>query len=221
MAEALRQAGAAGGKRPWSDEEKAFYIYNSNAIERNPLSLEETRRLLEGGALDGYGEEDREVLEVLRHRDALELVLGLAAEGRGLREETARLTHQRLWPGLPEFGGEYRTRTVWILGAAEQPPSPWEVRERVEALFEEYRFDRPYTLEEIARFHLRFEGIHPFVDGNGRVGRLLLEHMLLWSGFGPAVIRVEARERYYQAFDEWARTKREGALAELIRESFV
>jgi Fic family protein len=101
--------------------------------------------------------------------------------------------------------GVYRGVPVMIVGAAHTPPQPYLVPVQMEALLADYagmRRDR-HILEAIAEFHLRFEGIHPFIDGNGRTGRLIMNLELIKAGLLPVDIKFTDRRKYYDCFDSY------------------
>lgn len=101
------------------------------------------------------------------------------------------------------YAGVYRDQQVFIAGAAHVPPAPYLIPEQMERLMEWYETDATslHPTERGALLHGKFVGIHPFIDGNGRVSRLLLNLELMKSGYPPIVIRVENRLSYYNALD--------------------
>ena len=101
--------------------------------------------------------------------------------------------------------GVYRSVPVTILGAAHTPPQPYLVPVQIEALLRDYEEMKRnmHTIEAAAEFHLRFEGIHPFIDGNGRTGRLILNLELMKAGLLPVNIKFADRRKYYECFDHY------------------
>jgi len=101
--------------------------------------------------------------------------------------------------------GVYRRVPVTIMGAAHTPPQPYLVPAQMELLLAEYEDIKreKHIIEAIAEFHLRFEGIHPFIDGNGRTGRLILNLELIKAGMLPVNIKFADRRKYYDCFDDY------------------
>jgi Fic family protein len=102
------------------------------------------------------------------------------------------------------------------MGALHEPPPPYLVPEQMEQLVQDFAHDKKHILESVALFHLRFEGIHPFIDGNGRTGRLLLNLMLMQAGFPPINVKYADRERYYACFDSYHRDNDSSPMVEML-----
>ncbi|MDR2179458.1 MAG: Fic family protein [Synergistaceae bacterium] len=178
--------------------------YNSNAIEGNTLTLRETALILQQGVtIDGKHIKDH--LEAIGHRDAFNYMLELADAASTLTERVIKELHSFVLMNDAKNKGVYRAVEVTISGAAHTPPSPYLIHERMEALLNEYHGMKQskHTLEAVAEFHLRFEGIHPFIDGNGRTGRLILNLELMKEGFLPVNIKFTDRNKYYDCFDSY------------------
>jgi Fic family protein len=208
-ADALRDD--LGSRRPLTEGEVARvrqefaveYTYDSNAIEGSTLTLRETALILEGITI---GEKPlKEHLEAVGHRDAYEYVESLAARvpPEPITVRVVKDVHFLVLADRPADRGAFRGAEVRILGTSHKPPPPYLVREHVEELLAELPTDRHHPLDQAARFHLRFESIHPFIDGNGRTGRLLLNLMLLRAGYLPINIKHADRRRYYDCFQAW------------------
>lgn len=118
----------------------------------------------------------------------------------------------------PEDRGVYRRIPVKIMGAYHTPPEPVVVPEQMEKLVKEFSKKKLHPIESAALFHLKFEGIHPFVDGNGRTGRLILNLFLMQNGYPPINVKFADRKRYYEAFDSYYRDNDAGAMVQLIAE---
>lgn len=196
----------------------ADYTYNSNAIEGNILTAEETARLLDGAELADKPAKDR--LEALGHRDGFLYVRHLAREGAALSESVVKGVHSHVLMDRPEQAGRYRNVPVYIVGAYTRPPQPYLVELKMYDLVaeNEKRKREMNTIERIARFHLEFESIHPFVDGNGRTGRLLLNLELIQNGYPPINIKYSDRGRYYAAFTAFCRDRDAGEMIDLLSE---
>jgi len=177
-------------------EMEVEYIFNSNAIEGNTIKLRETQLILERG-LTIQGKSLREHLEVRNHPRAIKYLE--TTTKRTLRDQDILTLHQMTMKGIDDEAGRFRTTEVRIAGADFVPPPAYEVSQLIENLVDWYNRDpeelRPIELAAI--LHHRFVWIHPFHDGNGRVGRLLMNLALIRSGYPVAVILNVDRSRYY------------------------
>ncbi|ALX48941.1 Fic family protein [Lentibacillus amyloliquefaciens] len=179
------------------------WTYNSNAIEGNTLTLQETKVVLEGITVGGKAM--REHLEVINHRDAITYVEEIVQRQEFLSEWQIRNLHRLVLKEInDQYAGVYRDQQVVISGAEHTPPAPFLIKEQMEQLMNWYE-NEAGELHPITRgtmLHAIFVGIHPFIDGNGRVSRLLLNLELMKDGFPPIVIKVENRLDYYKALDK-------------------
>ncbi|CAB3751788.1 hypothetical protein LMG29739_01382 [Paraburkholderia solisilvae] len=178
------------------------WTYNSNAIEGNTLTLQETKVVLEGITVGG--KTLREHLEATNHRDAIECVEEIVAKREALTEWQIKNIHSLVLRGISDKdAGRYRQGNVLIGGASTVPPDAVHVPQEMNALLVWYeRSAALHPVERAAELHTRFVKIHPFIDGNGRTGRLLLNFELMKSGYPPAVIRTQDRQTYYRVLDE-------------------
>jgi Fic family protein len=178
--------------------------YNSNAIEGNSLTLKETALVLQQGVTVG-GKPIRDHLEAIGHKDAFYCMIELADTHSVLTERVVKELHSLVLMNDSKNKGIYRTVNVVISGAAHRPPPHYLVHERMEALLNDYDDIKrgTHVIEAAAEFHLRFEGIHPFIDGNGRTGRLILNLELMKGGFFPVNIKFTDRNKYYDCFDSY------------------
>lgn len=102
-----------------------------------------------------------------------------------------------------EDRGVYRRIPVRIIGAKHEPVQPYLIHPNIELLLEKYKTSTEYIITRLARFYIEFEKIHPFIDGNGRTGRLLVNLELMKVGYPPINIKFADRISYYNAFDEY------------------
>lgn len=178
------------------------WTYHSNAIEGNTLTLQETKVALEGITIGG--KTLREHLEAVNHRNAILLLEELVQKHEPLTEWTIKSLHQLILKGIDDDNaGRYRTINVRIAGAGHLPPDQVRVPELMEEFIHWYQTEAMalHPVERAARVHSDFVKIHPFVDGNGRTSRLLMNLELMKAGYPPAVLPVDQRLAYYTALD--------------------
>ncbi len=175
--------------------------YHSNAIEGNTLTLRETKVVLEGITVGGKSL--REHLEATNHRDAILYVEEIVAKREALTEWQIRNLHSLVLKSIDsEQAGRYRQENVVIAGASTPPPDFMHVAAEMAGLIDWYGHSADlHPVARAAQLHTRFVKIHPFIDGNGRTGRLLLNFELMRVGYPPAIIRKEDRLAYYDALD--------------------
>ncbi len=192
------------------------FTYNSNAIEGNTLTLKETALVLEGITIDQ--KPLKEHLEVVGHKDAFCYVEELAQSNKKLGEREIKDIHSLVLMHRPQDKGVYRKIPVQIAGALTKPAYPHEIEAKMKSLLQtnDNRKKELHPIERIALFHLNFEGIHPFIDGNGRTGRLLLNLDLIQNGYPPINVKFTDRKRYYDAFDAYYGEGTPAAMIELI-----
>lgn len=198
------------------DEFLVEYTYNSNAIEGNTLTLQETALVLEGVTIDRKPLKDH--LEAVGHKDAFLYVRGLAKNKVPFSERVIKQIHTLVLIDRPEDRGVYRRIPDRIMGAYHTPPEPVFVPEQMEKLIKEFSKKKLHPIESAALFHLKFEGIHPFVAGNGRTGRLILNLFLMQNGYPPINVKFTDRKQYYEAFDSYYCDNNAGAMVQMIAE---
>lgn len=177
------------------------YNQQSNAIEGNSLTIFETRVLLESG-ITANGKPFKDHLDILNHQEAIYYLNDLVKERKTLSEAIIKDFHYLLLQKTDNAreAGRYRTMPVVIQGAEHLPPQPYLIASKMEELVEWNNTQQSlHPIERIAQLHNRFVGIHPFIDGNGRTGRLIMNFELLKSGYQLAIIKAEQRADYYQA----------------------
>ena len=202
-------------KRPLPKEtlkslEENFKIqltYNSNAIEGNTLTLKETKVVLEGITIGG--KTLREHLEAINHSEAVDFLETLINENTELTEFGIKNIHAIVLNAIDsDNAGRYRTENVIISGATHIPPDAVVVPELMEKLI--YRYDqwkeKYHPIVVAALLHAEFVKIHPFIDGNGRTARLLMNFEAMKNGYTPIIIKSKNRIQYYEALDKGAIT---------------
>lgn len=177
----------------------AAYTYNSNAIEGSTLTLRETAMLLFED-MSPAGRPLRDVLAAENHKKAFDWLLLYKGE---LSKRLVLRLHKILTAGIlssPE-SGKFRKVQVYVRGAEEIPPKPKDVEPQISTLLRWHKVNkrRYHPVILASYFHVAFEGIHPFVDFNGRAGRLLLNFILLKNGYPPIDIKNNEKLRYYNA----------------------
>lgn len=193
------------------------WTYHSNAIEGNTLTINETKVVLEGITVGG--KTMREHLEVINHRNAITYVEGIVKNGEPLSEWQIKNIHRLILKGInDEYAGVYRDQQVFISGAKHVPPAPLLINEQMDKLINWYEqeTDDLHPITRGAMLHVIFVGIHPFIDGNGRTFRLLLNLELMKEGFPPIIIKVENRLQYYETLDKAHTEKDYGDFIQLV-----
>ena len=203
--------------------EVAESVYNSNAIENSTLTLGETERIL----LEQVLSRNVSVREVFEAKNLARVTeyKRMRAKDSELSKDLILLLHQMLIGGIDDaIAGRFRQQGEYVRVGAHIAPAPERVERLIDDILVEYSSDLDsYFLDKIARFHLDFETIHPFCDGNGRLGRLIINFQFLQLGLPRLIIRNSEKERYYRAFREYEDGKKtrtmEGALALALMES--
>lgn len=178
------------------------WTYHSNAIEGNTLTLKETKVALEGITIGG--KTMREHFEVINHREAIYFVEDLVKENEPLSEWQIKSIHQLILKNIDDnHAGVYRKTNVFISGADHVPPDALHVNREMNNFINWYQKEKEalHPVELAARVHVDFVKIHPFVDGNGRTSRLLMNLELMKNGFPPVILPVEKRLEYYETLD--------------------
>lgn len=197
------------------------HTYNSNAIEGNTLTLQETALVLQGVTIDKKPLKDH--LEAVGYKEAFQYVEELAKQDKDLSEYDIKSIHNLVLADRPEDRGTFRRVNVRIAGALTNPVQPYLIEPKIEELLNNYKVwsETMHIVERVAIFHLQFESIHPFIDGNGRTGRLIMNLQLIKEGLPAINIKFADRRKYYDAFDEYSRTGSTEAMINLVGEAVI
>ncbi len=178
------------------------FTHNSTAIEGNTLTLMETKVVLEDGISIG-GKDMREIYEVVNHKKAYRYVKNCIVEEVPLNESIVKEIHAILTENII-IGGIYRNQEVRISGAGHTPPSGNDMYVQIKNFFTDLPQRSKENIIELAAWtHAEFVRIHPYVDGNGRTSRLIMNYQLMRNGFLPISIAKESRLEYYNALEEY------------------
>lgn len=189
----------------------AQYTYDSNAIEGSTITLQETALILEGVTIDK--KPLKEHLDAIGHKEAYNYIEQLVRENVILTPFIIKQIHGLVLVHQPEDRGKYRNVEVRITGTNFQTSDPLCIEEDIKSLLQEYKQQKKiHLIEKVAFFHRKFEKIHPFIDGNGRTGRLLINMELMKAGYPAINIKYTDRAKYFNAFSSVE------AMAELIIE---
>jgi Fic family protein len=178
-------------------------VYNSNAIENSTLTLKETERILLELEV-ARNVSVRELFEAKNLARVMEYIRNKS--GTKLNKETILLLHRMLIGGIDDnIAGRLRKEHEYVRVGSHIAPAPEHIEQLLDNLFAEYESSHDdYFLDRISRFHLEFERIHPFLDGNGRIGRVLINMQLMLHGYPSAIIRNKGkRDYYYPAFQAY------------------
>ncbi|MDS0526913.1 Fic family protein [Clostridium sp. SHJSY1] len=178
--------------------------YNSNAIEGNTLTITETKVILEDGLTIGKGKSLREHLEVINHKEAIDYIEDIVIKNLNISEGVIKNLHYIILKSIDnKNAGEYRQSNVLISGSKHRPVEHYLVKEKMTELLEWYsgNKDKIHPIELATEFHFRYVYIHPFIDGNGRTARLLMNLILMRNGYPITIIRNEDRDEYMKALE--------------------
>ncbi len=191
-------------------------VYNSNAIENSTLTLKETEKIL----LDMEVSRDVSVREVFEAKNLARVVsfIRTKSQEKELDREEILLLHKMLIGSIDDtIAGRFREKGEYVRVGTHIAPAPEHVEAMIASIISGYEKSASvYFLDAIAKFHLDFETIHPFCDGNGRIGRALISYQLLHLGFPLIIIRDKGKETYYQSFSEYREKKSSKMMEKVI-----
>ena len=199
-----------------SETEIPDQVYNSNAIENSTLSLEETEKILLQIKLDRYISE-REIFEAKNLARVVAYIEKKAIE-QELTLEAILTLHKMLISNIrDDIAGRFRNKNEYVRVGTHIAPKPEEVVGRLEKMLIEYN-SKNYEniIKRIAKLHLTFEYTHPFCDGNGRIGRVINNYLLIREGYVPINIKFIDRARYYDAFNEFDLKGKTSIMEEIV-----
>lgn len=207
------------GEAQWRRRQQDFlvdFIYHSNAIEGNSLTWYETELILQGITI--AHKPLNEHLKVMGQKDAFDYLSEMVLDKAKLSEALIKEINVMLLMDKRDLRGVYRRVPAQVDGAENPLPEPYLIPMLMEWLVKGHLGEsgKLHVIEVVTRFHMDFEGIHPFVEGNGRTGRLLLNFGLMQAGYLPIRVRLEDKERYYQAFRDYHLKKEADGMIFLI-----
>lgn len=199
-------------------------VYNSNAIENSTLTLDETEKILLHQVVPPHHSR-REIFEATNLAAVSEYLAKKAADKTQVTEELLLLVHRTLLNHInDEIAGRFREKGEYVRVGRHIAPPPEHVLKLIKELLKSYKAEEHHPLERAILFHTEFERIHPFCDGNGRVGRAILNFQLKSHGFPPIIIQNKEKQEYYRSLVEYENDRKthlfEKIVGSLIKESF-
>lgn len=199
-----------------NEAELSESVFNSNAIENSTLTLKETEKIL----LDKEVSRNVSVREIFEAKNLARVMeyFELKRNELSLTTETILLVHKMLIENIDDnIAGHFRTKNEYVRVGSHIAPAPEHVERMVDAILSEYESNiDDYPIDKIAKFHLDFERIHPFLDGNGRIGRVIVNFQLNKLGFPNLIIRDKEKKIYYQSFREYNDSKNTKTMEKII-----
>jgi Fic family protein len=180
------------------------WTFNSNAIEGNTLTLQETDLVLKNGITIG-NKNLRDHFEVINHKAGIDFLYNSIKKKMKLSKSFILQLHELILTNIDdENAGVFRKTGVRILGSRQIPPNPLKINSLIEEMVSwYYQNDSKLSIPELAAMmHFKFVHIHPFIDGNGRTARLLMNLILITNGYPPAIILFLDRKKYYRVLRE-------------------
>ena len=203
------------------EAEVAEQVYNSNAIENSTLTLEETEKILLAIDLDRFISE-REIFET-KNLARVVSYIDTRAKEQDITLDVILSLHKMLLSNIrDDVAGRFRSGNEYVRVGSHIAPPPHEILERLEKMLADYSASsHENIIERIARLHLVFEYTHPFVDGNGRIGRVINNYLLIREGFVPINIKFIDRKKYYDAFKEFDKKEITATMEEIVAKALT
>ena len=173
------------------------HTYHSDAIEGNTLTLQEIKLVLEEGVTIG-GKPLKDHIEARNDAEAFDLMIELVNSKKKISQEIIQQIHGFVMNGILKNPGQYRTENVRITGAKIRPPSYLKIVKLMDEYIQNIEQLKLQTVKKASFIHHEFVRLHPFIDGNGRVARLITNFFLMRNGYPPIVIQKEDRKKYYK-----------------------
>lgn len=205
------------------------FAYHSGHLENDRITYNDTREIFEHDGVTSYTGDLRTLFEIRNAKDANELFLQAFHDKRALDESLVKEFQQRLTQNtydtrryqLGERPGEYK-RHGYVTGKNEIGAAPEDVADEMAELLDElHDIPADKLLRAAAYYHVKFENIHPFADGNGRTGRLTMNYFLVMNGHPPITIHQEDRKAYYAALEAWDERQELAPMEAFLREQTV
>lgn len=198
------------------DAEIAESVYNSNAIENSTLTLKETEKIL----LDLEVSRDVSLREVFEAKNLARVTEYIKQKSlhTEITQDLIKLLHLMLIGGIDDaIAGRFRQTGEYVRVGTHIASAPERIHCQIDEMLQLFTSDMTsYFVDKIALFHLQFETIHPFCDGNGRIGRVLMCYQLLQCGFPMIIIRDREKQQYYQSFREYHDAKRTKTMEKVL-----
>jgi Fic family protein len=191
-------------------------VYNSNAIENSTLTLKETEKIL----LEMEIQRNVNLREVFEAKNLARVITYIRhkTSEKEIDKEIILLLHQMLIGGIDDnIAGRFRKKGEYVRVGTHIAPAPEHVELMIKRILDEYLSNLDvFFVDKIAKFHLDFETIHPFCDGNGRIGRVLMNYQFLRLGFPSVIIRNKEKKEYYKAFNDYRNDKNPKTMEKII-----
>ena len=198
------------------ETEIAESVYNSNAIENSTLTLKETEKIL----LDMELSRNVSLREIFEAKNLARVMKYVSSKSKVelLSKELTLLLHKMLIENINEkIAGRFRSHGEYVKVGMHIAPAPGQIEEMIERILVEYSSSHgSYFLDRIAKFHLDFETIHPFNDGNGRIGRVLINYQLFGLGFPALIIKNKEKLNYNISFNDYHISKTTKAMEKIL-----